>query len=362
MDSIERKREHMSGSGEQASVSLNLGQYQPAVDAALAEIDAPKDHRSASGSATIRVWKPDPAEISNRLGWLHIAEDMLEGNAPSRMPWSKSVRLAGYTQAVLLGMGGSSLAPEVLRKTFGVRPGYLDLAVLDSTDPGAVLGCARELDPAKTLFIVSTKSGGTVETFSFFKFFYNLVAGCWASSRPASISSPSPTQAASWPKLASSSSFRATFLNNPHIGGRYSALSYFGLAPAALLGVDLRTLLDRALSAWPIAAPGLTRQWQPRRPAGRHPGRAGQSRARQMHPGHLAGASAPLAIGWSSCSPKAPAKKARASCRSSASRSASRKFMELTACSSTCAWQMTIPMTAHAGARSWPGSRSCAWR
>jgi glucose-6-phosphate isomerase len=138
-------------------------------------------------------------------------------------------------------MGGSSLAPEVFRRTFGVKDGYLDLAVLDSTDPGAVLGHAERLDPDKTRFIVSTKSGGTVETLSFFKFFRERAAG----DRFIAITDPGSKLA----ELAGQHSFSAVFLNDPNIGGRYSALSFFGLVPAALIGVDLKRLLQRACAA-----------------------------------------------------------------------------------------------------------------
>ena len=118
------------------------------------------------------VWKPDPTEINNRLGWLTIAERM-QADIPRMEEFTAGLQKDGYTQALLLGMGGSSLAPEVFRKTFGVKPGYLDVEVLDSTDPGAVLGFAKSLDPRKTVYIVSTKSGGTIETFSFMYYFYN---------------------------------------------------------------------------------------------------------------------------------------------------------------------------------------------
>ena len=101
----------------------------------------------------------------------------MTGNIPEIETFVKEVRDDGYTDALLLGMGGSSLAPEVFRIAFGVQNGYLDLAVLDSTDPNAVLKSAEKLDPATTLFIVSTKSGGTVETLSFFKYFYNFING-----------------------------------------------------------------------------------------------------------------------------------------------------------------------------------------
>jgi glucose-6-phosphate isomerase len=145
-------------------------------------------------------------------------------------------------------MGGSSLAPDVFRKTFGVGKGFLDLAILDSTVPAAVMAHAERLDPARTLFIVSTKSGRTVETLSFFKFFYNWVteaAGEEDAGRHfVAITDPGSKLA----KLAKDCDFRATFLNDPNIGGRYSVLSYFGLVPAALIGLDSERLLSRALT------------------------------------------------------------------------------------------------------------------
>jgi glucose-6-phosphate isomerase len=220
--------------------------YQAAVDAALAEMAENRViHRIWAHDHT--VWKPEPMDITNRLGWLHTAEVMLE-NVPRLEELAKAIRAKGYTQALLLGMGGSSLAPEVFRKTFGVKEGYLDLAVLDSTDPGAVLAHAERLDPVRTLFIVATKSGTTVETLSFFKFFYNRVAEAVGADRAGehfiAITDPGSKLA----DLAERYGFRATFLNAPNIGGRYSALSYFGLVPAVLVGVDVPRLLDRALA------------------------------------------------------------------------------------------------------------------
>ena len=240
--SVAAKREKLLAG--QATLAANLGAYQPAVAAALAEIKADRivariwahDHT---------VWSPDPTEISNRLGWLHSPEVMAEKVAQLQA-FADEVRAEGFTHALLLGMGGSSLAPEVFRKTYGVGKGYLDLAVLDSTDPDAILAHADKLDLAKTLFIVSTKSGGTVETFSFFKFFYNRVAELvgreQAGAHFIAITDPGSGLA----DTAARYNFRATFLTDPNIGGRYSALSYFGLVPAALLGVDLATLLERA--------------------------------------------------------------------------------------------------------------------
>jgi transaldolase/glucose-6-phosphate isomerase len=243
MAGIAEKREKLLAGWEHLSASL--GSYQDAVDTALAEM---KNQRIIDRiwAHDHTVWKPQPTEITNRLGWLHTAEVMMD-NLHRLEALVEDVRADGYTHALLLGMGGSSLAPEVLRKTFGVKGGYLDLAVLDSTDPGAVLAHAERLDLAQTLFIVSTKSGGTVETLSFFKFFYNQVAEAVGADQAGphfvAITDPGSKLA----DLAERYNFRATFLNDPNIGGRYSVLSYFGLVPAALVGVDLETLLDRAL-------------------------------------------------------------------------------------------------------------------
>jgi glucose-6-phosphate isomerase len=222
----------------------SLGQYRTDIDKALTDL---KSDRVVAHiwNHDYTVWKPKPTEISNRLGWLHIAE-VMKNNIDHMEILSKAVRADGYTHAILLGMGGSSLAPEVFRKTFGVADKYLDLAVLDSTDPGAVLTHAESLDLSRTLFIVSTKSGGTVETLSFFKFFYNRVADAVgeenAGEHFVAITDPGSNLA----DLAKRYDFRAAFLNDSTIGGRYSALSYFGLVPATLVGVDVAKLLDRA--------------------------------------------------------------------------------------------------------------------
>lgn len=194
------------------------------------------------------VWASAPDEIANRLGWLHSPEVMAE-QIWRLQELRSEVRSEGINQAVLLGMGGSSLAPEVLRKIFGVRTGALDLTILDSTDPGAVLALTDRLDLARTLFVVATKSGGTVETFSFFKYFYNLVAATVGEERAGdhfvAITDPGSGLA----DTAANYNFRATFLNDPNIGGRYSALSNFGLVPAALVGIDLMPLLRSAQTA-----------------------------------------------------------------------------------------------------------------
>ena len=226
------------------AVEYNLGPYQRNVDKALVELTENRIISRIWGH-DYTVWKHDPTEITNRLGWLHSPEVMAE-SVERITGFVEGVRKDGYTDALLLGMGGSSLAPEVFRKTLGVNEGYLDLSVLDSTDPGAILAHAERLVPSRTLFIVSTKSGTTVETLSFFKFFYNWLRESVGEERPGehfiAITDPGTPLV----DLARRYRFRECFLNDPDIGGRYSALSYFGLVPAALIGMDVGTLLDRA--------------------------------------------------------------------------------------------------------------------
>jgi glucose-6-phosphate isomerase len=194
------------------------------------------------------VWKPGPEEITNRLGWLDSPLRMAPF-LPEMERFAGALRSEGFTHALLLGMGGSSLAPEVLRKTFGVAGGFLDLAIVDSTDPDFVRYHARYLGDRKTCFIVSTKSGTTVETLSLFRFFHgkmeSLVGREEAGRRFIAITDPGSSLAG----LAEKTGFRATFLNDPGIGGRYSALSWFGLLPAALCGIDPGGLLDHGKKA-----------------------------------------------------------------------------------------------------------------
>lgn len=249
LESVADKRNRLLGQWQRRSASL--GVYQSLVDMALDEM-VQERIIARIWAHDYTVWKPGPAEIANRLGWLHIA-DLMAAQIYRLQALVESVRADGYTDVLILGMGGSSLAPDVFGKVFaGQNAGFLNLAVLDSTDPGAILAQAARLDPARTLFIVSTKSGGTVETLSFFKYFYNWTARALRTSPDTdrigahfvAITDPGSRLAT----LADRYGFRATFLNDPNIGGRYSALSYFGLVPAALVGVDLETLLDQALT------------------------------------------------------------------------------------------------------------------
>jgi glucose-6-phosphate isomerase len=190
------------------------------------------------------LWKPDPDEIHNRLGWLQSAETM-SGELARLRDFARDVHSEGYTHALLLGMGGSSLAPAVFAHLpFSPSEQPLKLSVLDSTDPNTVSTYTHALDPARTLFLVSSKSGTTVETLSLFKHFYNQVAAVVESHDVGrhfvAITDPDSPLAA----LATQHHFREVFLADPQVGGRYAALSHFGLVPAALVGVDLARLFD----------------------------------------------------------------------------------------------------------------------
>lgn len=193
------------------------------------------------------VWKSKPDEIANRLGWLHVPAEMKEA-VPAIKRFTDEIRESGFQFVVLLGMGGSSLAPDVFKTTFGSAERYPDLFVLDSTDPGAILNLLEKIDIAKTIFIVSTKSGSTVETLSLFKFMYTKIANAVGVDQAGMHFVAVTDPGSNLEELAKKAHFRRIFLNNPDIGGRYSALSYFGLVPAALIGMDIDVLLDRALS------------------------------------------------------------------------------------------------------------------
>ena len=246
MTSIAQKRERLVAGWER--ITANLSRYTASVDEAVSEM-ARSQIVSRIWAHDHTVWKPQPEEITNRLGWLHSPE-MMETQVARMQALLEAVRVDGYTDVLLLGMGGSSLAPELLQNALGVSTmdnDYLNLNMLDSTDPAVVLEHAEQLDAARTLFIVSSKSGTTVETLSFFKFFYNRVSkavGQDEAGRHFIAITDADTHLAD---LAIRYGFRDTFINDPNIGGRYSALSYFGLVPATMVGVDVPQLLDRAL-------------------------------------------------------------------------------------------------------------------
>jgi transaldolase / glucose-6-phosphate isomerase len=207
---------------------------------------AERVERAAREDVARRIWRKDdtlwgPAgqpEVANRLGWLTVAEQMRDGLADLQA-FADEVRDEGVTDVVLLGMGGSSLAPEVIRRSFGEQAGRPRLHVLDSTDAGTIRAIEDMSDLDHTLFLVSTKSGGTIETLSLFKHFWSR-----RSDGRAFVAITDPGSGLE--QLAREHDFRRTFLNDPDIGGRYSALSYFGLVPAALMGVDVAGILHAA--------------------------------------------------------------------------------------------------------------------
>lgn len=185
--------------------------------------------------------------INNRLGWLDVVEEM-RGKVEEINGFVSDVLADGYRQVVILGMGGSSLAPEVFKLIFGPRPELKSIDMLDSTDPAMIVGLLGRLDLPHTLFIVASKSGKTVETLSHAKFFYDQV-------ERAKVTTPGRnfvaiTDAGSFlQEYAAKKSFRHVFLNPADIGGRYSALSYFGLVPAAFTKIDLDKALQFAQKA-----------------------------------------------------------------------------------------------------------------
>jgi transaldolase/glucose-6-phosphate isomerase len=191
------------------------------------------------------LWKGDPDGIASRLGWLHSHETMLPA-LPILRAFRDEARSSGLRRAIVLGMGGASLIAETFSRSFRGAVDSLSVEVLDSTHPQAVRACTNELDPLRTLFIVSSKSGTTVETLALFRHFHDVVVRSLgareAGAHFVAVTDPGTSLVA----LAEKHQFRRVFLNDPTLGGRYSALSYVGLLPASLRGVDLDLLLRQA--------------------------------------------------------------------------------------------------------------------
>jgi transaldolase / glucose-6-phosphate isomerase len=216
-----------------------------------------------------RLWAADAslwteADESHWLGWLQIVDRQLNGIAHLQA-LAEDVRRTGFSDVLLLGMGGSSLGPEVLAETFGSRPGFPKLHVLDSTDPAQIRRFEARIDPARTLFLVSSKSGSTLEPNIFRQYFFErakqAVGTTEAPNRFVAITDPG----SSLEKAALTEGFRSVFHGVPSIGGRYSVLSDFGMVPAAAIGVDPYAFLEStaemvrscAASAPPLENPGV---------------------------------------------------------------------------------------------------------
>jgi transaldolase/glucose-6-phosphate isomerase len=203
-----------------------------------------------TGSKMKRLWQQDASlwtgsDEANWLGWLDIVDEQIAHRDQLRKV-AEDIQSAGFQHVLLLGMGGSSLCPEVLRMTFGKIPGFPELHVLDSTDPAQVKKFESHVDIAKTLFIVSSKSGSTLEPNIFKQYFFErtkqVVGAEKAGSHFIAITDPGSKMQ----KVAEADHFRAIFPGRPSIGGRYSALSNFGMVPAAVMGLDTKKFLDRA--------------------------------------------------------------------------------------------------------------------
>jgi glucose-6-phosphate isomerase len=191
------------------------------------------------------VWNAAPTEIVNRLGWL-TAPSQAHDQIPAIKSFAQEVKSSGFTHAVLLGMGGSSLAPEVLRQTFGSATGYPELIVLDSILPETVRAVTQVIDPVRTLFIVSSKSGSTVEPNCLCQYFKVLVKKAVGNAKCGQNFIAVTDPGTSLASLGKDDGFRHVFLNSPNLGGRYSVLSYFGLVPAAVMGIDISLLVQNS--------------------------------------------------------------------------------------------------------------------
>ncbi len=245
LTAIAEKRRHMIEAAPLRPMTMSSGLYEAACASAERLVAQNFPRRLWDRDPT--AWKQEPEHqkiIRNSLGWLTVPETMV-AQVDQLANFAEETRQAGFTHQVLLGMGGSSLCPDVFRATFGAAPGHLQLHVLDSTVPASVAAVENAIDLEHTLFLVSSKSGGTTETLSFFQYFYDRVRaikGDRTGENFIAITDPGTSLEA----LAKAKNFRRIFPGQPDIGGRYSALSNFGMVPAALAGLDVRGLLDRA--------------------------------------------------------------------------------------------------------------------
>lgn len=226
-------------------IDYSLGEYQSAVSSAwdkmrtenLIERIKAKDYT---------VWKPAPDEIVNRLGWLDVPAESLE-KVNFILAIFEPLKSKHFNDIVLLGIGGSSLAPEVFSKIFGRKPGYPKLHILDTTDPVSIATVARSLNIGNTLFLVSSKSGTTLEINSLLKYFYNLCfknSGISAGRQFIFITD----EGSPLVKTTQNLSAHYIFFSKTDIGGRYSGLSVTGIVPAAFTGIDIKQLLERTCS------------------------------------------------------------------------------------------------------------------
>jgi len=227
--------------------TVNLSGYEKEVNNRIALLES-EQFCARLWRKDASLWKADSEtqkSIRDALGWLHVAENM-EANLDDLIRFTSEIKEAGFRYVLHMGMGGSSLAPLAFQRSFDVSKNGLRLIVLDTTDPDTIRKTERELALSKTLFIVASKSGTTAEPLAFGEYFYAKVKalkGDRAGENFVAITDPDTPLV----KTAKERKFRRIFLNFADIGGRYSALSYFGLLPAALMGIDVGKLLVRAL-------------------------------------------------------------------------------------------------------------------
>ena len=226
-------------------LTAHLGKYAEAVRSALDEA-AEANIIARIWDKDASVWKGDPAHqkiIQNSLGWLTVAGEMT-GKITELKGFANRISGEGYRHVMVCGMGGSSLCPEVLRQTFGSLQSFPTLLVLDSTDPDVIASFKSQIDIARCLFVIASKSGSTTEPVAFHRYWYNEVSRQSDSPGDSFIAITDPgTQMAS---AAEAESFKHIFLNQQDIGGRYSALSHFGMLPAALMGIAVHQFLQHA--------------------------------------------------------------------------------------------------------------------
>src|SRR5688500_10447349 len=221
---------------------------EPAAEAAVARL-AQLDAGRRLWAQDTSLWSSDAgvrAAVKNRLAWL-TAPAAMRAHVRDLTAFASDIKKEGVGDVVLLGMGGSSLAPETLSATFGPAGGFPRLTVLDTTDPGAIRGVRERLDLKRSLFIVASKSGTTTESSSLYQYFRHEVEEAKVE-RPGARFVAITDAGTPLERLAREAGFRRAFINDAGIGGRFSALSYFGLVPAALLGIDVDGLLARALA------------------------------------------------------------------------------------------------------------------
>lgn len=241
------------------AAAMSLGGAESAMEKRLA-LWTSENFARRMWSKDYTLWVRKPDEITNRLGWLTLPEVMLK-HAQELEQFAEEVRRDGTSHVVLLGMGGSSLAPDVFQSTFGNAPGYPELKVLDSTHPAAVRAVEESVDLGHTLFLVSSKSGTTIEPLSFMRYFWTQVAKTKKDVGRHFVAITDPGTPLG--KLGREKGFRRVFEAVPDVGGRYSALTHFGLVPAALIGVDVKRLLNVAGQMAGACGPGIAEKDNP---------------------------------------------------------------------------------------------------